>query len=287
MATLRVTNLRGRSANIAPDLPDGANITGVCTATSFVGALTGTATGLAGSPQVTVGVSTFSADVTFDNGTNDGKDITWDESLDHLVFADDVYAKFGSGGDLAIYHNGTTSYVSGSNGDLYVQTTGSGDDLILQSVDDISLKPQGGESGIEIIGDGAVEAYYDNSKKLETTSSGITVTGTVSDSDGELRSLPVNSQGSAYSLVAADAGKMIKITTGGVTCPNGESFAAGDMITILNESGSDQTITQGGGATLYNTADGSTGNRTLGARGVATIVMTGTAAFYISGSGLS
>ena len=44
MATLRVTNLRGRTANVAPDLPDGANITGVCTATSFVGsgaALTG------------------------------------------------------------------------------------------------------------------------------------------------------------------------------------------------------------------------------------------------------
>ena len=37
MATLRVTNLRGRSANVAPNLPDGANITGVVTATSFVG----------------------------------------------------------------------------------------------------------------------------------------------------------------------------------------------------------------------------------------------------------
>ena len=37
MATLRATNLRGRSANDAPNLPDGANITGVCTATSFAG----------------------------------------------------------------------------------------------------------------------------------------------------------------------------------------------------------------------------------------------------------
>ena len=50
------------------------------------------------------GVATFTADVIFDNGTNAGKDITWDESLNHLVFADDVYAKFGGGGDLAIYH---------------------------------------------------------------------------------------------------------------------------------------------------------------------------------------
>ena len=123
------------------------------------------------------GVATFTADVIFDNGTNAGKDITWDESLNHLVFADDVYAKFGGGGDLAIYHNGTTSYVSGSNGDLYVQTTGSGDDLILQSVDDISLKPQGGENGIEITGNGAVTIYHDNTKTFETTNLGAKVTG--------------------------------------------------------------------------------------------------------------
>ena len=31
MATLRVTNLRGRTSNVAPDLPDGVNVTGVGT----------------------------------------------------------------------------------------------------------------------------------------------------------------------------------------------------------------------------------------------------------------
>ena len=129
--------------------------------------------------------------------------------------------------------------------------------------------------------------YYDGTKKIETTAAGVSIAGTVSDSDGSLRSLPVNSQGSAYELVASDAGKMIKITTGGVTCPNGAGFSAGDMISIMNESGSNQTITEAGGATLYWTADGTTGNRTLGPRGVATIVMSGSSAFYISGSGLT
>ena len=37
MSTLRVTNLKGGSAGSAPNLPDGANITGVVTATSFSG----------------------------------------------------------------------------------------------------------------------------------------------------------------------------------------------------------------------------------------------------------
>ena len=83
MATLRVTNLRGRSANVAPDLPDGANITGVCTATSFVGsgaALTGIdATSIKDSGDTVrvqantsgievTGVSTFTGNVLVDGG---------------------------------------------------------------------------------------------------------------------------------------------------------------------------------------------------------------------------
>ena len=80
MATLRVTNLRGRTGNASPTLPDGAIVTGVTTstsaivgsavtinstgidagagiitATSFVGTLTGSATTIAGAPDVTLG----------------------------------------------------------------------------------------------------------------------------------------------------------------------------------------------------------------------------------------
>ena len=39
MATLRVTNLRGRTGNQSPTLPDGAVVTGVTTSTSFDGNL--------------------------------------------------------------------------------------------------------------------------------------------------------------------------------------------------------------------------------------------------------
>ena len=46
MSDLRVTNLRGRTAGSAPQLPDGAVVTGVVTATSFAGNVTGNATGL-------------------------------------------------------------------------------------------------------------------------------------------------------------------------------------------------------------------------------------------------
>ena len=41
MSSLRVTTLRGRSSNESPSLPDGVVITGIATATSFSGNLTG------------------------------------------------------------------------------------------------------------------------------------------------------------------------------------------------------------------------------------------------------
>ena len=56
--------------------------------------------------------------------------------------------------------------------------------------------------------------------------------------------------------------KLIYISTGGVTI-NNSVFSGGDLVTIVNNSGSNQTITQGSGVTLYNAADGTTGNRTL------------------------
>ena len=51
------------------------------------------------------------------------------------------------------------------------------DDLVLQGADDVFIYTQGGEDAIIARGDGAVELYYDNSKKFDTTNTGISVTG--------------------------------------------------------------------------------------------------------------
>ena len=109
---------------------------------------------------------------------------------------------------------------------------------------------------------------------------------TISDGIGDLRSIPANAQSSAHVGVATDAGKAIYISTGGVTI-NNSVFAAGDAVTIINNSGSDQTITQGSGVTLHNSADASTGNRILAARGMATVWFASASVGYISGAGLS
>ena len=117
----------------------------------------------------------------------------------------------------------------------------------------------------------------------------ISSAGVISDSGGPLRRLGINNHNAAtYTLVAGDAGKLVRESTNSanITIPQ-NVFAAGDMISIFNVSGGNNTITQGSGVTLYNTADGATGNRTLAAKGVCTIACTSTNEFIISGSGLS
>jgi len=98
----------------------------------------------------------------------------------------------------------------------------------------------------------------------------------------------INSQTTGYTLIASDAGKTISITTGGVTIPNAV-MAAGNIISIYNNSGSSQTITQGAGVTLQwaGQTTSTTGNRTLGLYGIATVLYITASNAVISGAGLT
>ena len=99
-------------------------------------------------------------------------------------------------------------------------------------------------------------------------------------------SIPQNSQSSAYSLQSSDNGKYIDISSGGVTVPSGV-FSAGNVITIYNDSSSNQTITQGSGVTLRWGGTTNTGNRTLANYGICTVLCVGSNTFVISGAGLT
>ena len=114
----------------------------------------------------------------------------------------------------------------------------------------------------------------------------ISSAGVISDAQGPLRRITYKQETSAYTLVAADAGKAIEIQ-GNLTVPN-SVFVGGDAITIINDSGSNKTISKGTGLTyMFNTADGTNANRTLGGRGMATIYFVNSTTCYISGSQLS
>ena len=100
------------------------------------------------------------------------------------------------------------------------------------------------------------------------------------------RDIPQNAQTAAYILAASDAGGHVSITTGGVTV-DASVFAVGDAISIYNNSGSDQTITQGTSVTLRNAGTADTGNRTLAQYGLCTVLCVATDTFVISGVGLT
>lgn len=98
--------------------------------------------------------------------------------------------------------------------------------------------------------------------------------------------IPQNTKTSAYILQKSDVGKYISITSGGVTVPSG-IFSEGDVISVYNNSASNQTITQGTSVTMYFSGTSTTGNRTLSQRGLSTILCVGIGTFIIGGAGLS
>ena len=100
-----------------------------------------------------------------------------------------------------------------------------------------------------------------------------------------MRSLTTSSTGLAGTLVVGDRGALVA-ATGGITVP-ASVFAAQDVVTIVNNSASPITITQGAGLTMYLVGTATTGNRTLAQRGMATVVFISDTVAIISGGGVT
>ena len=87
-----------------------------------------------------------------------------------ILFADSDKCIFGAGSDLQIYHDGSHSYIKddGGTGNLRIWAS------------NLEMgKGNGAESYIQAASNGAVDLYYDGSKKLATTNTGVDVTGEV------------------------------------------------------------------------------------------------------------
>ena len=233
-------------------------VTGVTTSTSGLR--------IVGGGLTVTGVSTFFGDIKIGDGSGGTPRINIGDGAG-------VHPQ-----DAEIYHSSTygTVFQDDTSTGIQIWTGGVGG-IKGQNGTNFIVKTNGG-------GDTA-ELYSGGNKKLETTTSGVTVTGTVSDSKGELRKLIPNTQSGAYTLVSSDAGKYIW-ASGAVTVPN-NIFSAGDMVTIVNDTNGNLTITNSL-AVMYMSSDGtSAASRTLGAYGMATLLFVSGTAAYISGAGLS
>jgi hypothetical protein len=119
--------------------------------------------------------------------------------------ASDNYLGIGDADDLKLFHNGSHSII---------RETGTGN-LYLQSDNNVIIgKDTSSETMIKGVADGAVELYHDNTKKFETTSGGVSVTGNLA-ADGsqiDFTSLPTSDPGVAGRLFRS--GNDVKISTG-------------------------------------------------------------------------
>ena len=85
------------------------------------------------------------------------------------AWPDNSIIALGDGADLQIYHDASNSFIDDTGtGGLYIRSNF------------LVIGKYTGELGILALEDGTVELYYDNSKKLETTATGVKVTDEVS-----------------------------------------------------------------------------------------------------------
>jgi hypothetical protein len=136
-----------------------------------------------------------------------------------VLYSDNVKAKFGTGGDLEIHHNGNNSFITDvGTGSLYIR---SGTTYFQNA--------GGTKTSIQTNSGGAQTFYHNNSAKLATSSTGISVTGTIN----------VNSE---YSFPSADgSANQILVTDGSGTlsfASNNPTPAGSNTQIQFNDAGS-------------------------------------------------
>ena len=98
-----------------------------------------------------------------------------------INFGDNDKAVFGAGSDLQIYHDGSHNFIEGVNaGNIYIRNGLDDGDVIIQSDDGLG----GVANYVQADGsNGEVRLFHYGSEKLNTTSTGVDVTGTVKSDD--------------------------------------------------------------------------------------------------------
>ena len=187
----------------AATFTNNVNVSGIVTASGgFKGDLTGDVTGDVSSTFITGVAATFTGNVTI-GGTLTYQDVSHIDAVG-IITAQQGIQVLANGLDItgvssfssnAIF-DGSSTLINGSNklnfntntgqeGQLYATSeyfyinSSASTGMFIQGNGFVNIRSDGGEDMFKGIENGAVELYYDNSKKLETTNTGVTVTGTL------------------------------------------------------------------------------------------------------------
>ena len=160
--------------------PTGVDIAGITTAATLR-ATTGIVTSLTSGSLTSLGAvsgttGTFSGAISGTTGTFSS----------HVSLGDGDELRIGDSSDLKLYHTaGTANYIQASGGHANIHISNL-HQLKNQANDEFLLTATNG---------GAVELYHNNSKKIETTSSGATVTGAQTITGGGSDNLKIDMTG--------------------------------------------------------------------------------------------
>lgn len=182
--------------------------------------------------------------------------------------------------------NGSPSF-RGTDADTGTYFPATGDiGFTLNGIERVRIKPNGSvgivtntpSANLHVVGNTLITGNIN-------TSGNVIASGNMIDVNGDVRKIPLHDKGTAYTLVAADNGRTIA-SNAAITVP-AAVFSAGDAVTLYNNSAATITITQGASVTMYQAGTANTGNRSLGQRGLATLLCVAANAFVITGASIS
>jgi len=238
---------------------------GVITATSFSGdgsALTGIAATdhVSTFDLVVAGISTFNDDVRILAGGLNVTGVSTFQSHVHLGNDDELRFGAAAAGDMVISHTGDHGTIDNNDGNLNIKSEGN-----------IELNPNNTNDGLKVINQGAVEAYHNNVKKLETSISGITVTGGV-NATGVITATSFSGSGANLTGIGTQGpdGSFRGLTVAGISTFNGNvsigssvlfgdnnkaMFGAGDDLQIYHDGTDSYVDNSTGDLILRSTGD--------------------------------
>jgi len=126
------------------------------------------------------------------NGTITGSDLATNIDL-----IDDQKIRFGTGNDLELFHSASSSrsFILNNTGHLIISNMDPDED------NEIHLRARQNKQSIVCKNDGGVELYHNNSKKFETTSSGVTISGANATGTAIKGSLSLQNEGGTQNIV--------------------------------------------------------------------------------------
>ena len=253
MSRIRANQITNQSADGAPTVQNGLVISGVTTSTTFSGSgasltnlnasniASGTVptarlgSGTASSSTFLRGDSTFqtvNTDLVSDSSPQLGGML--ESNGNNIKIADSDIIVLGTGNDLQISHTSNISRLRGA-------TT---NDIHIESAANFKVRHQdtdgsNAEDMLICTGDGAVELYFNNSKKIESTNTGAVVTGILTAT----AFVPTSQGALSHRNIIINGAMMVAQRATSATGVTANGYATVDRFTAT-QSGTDDYIEQ-------------------------------------------